>query len=200
MPLAQAQRDINVIQDWTAVAQKAVGESAVIDITGGASIKIQAFLDSTTAHVGTEFKVQISGNSSGDEDWQDYGGAGSFIALSGTANSENITNNPLAAASTTITVASTTGYVTDDVVLPWRAIEDATLAHSELILQTGYTTDTSITIQDGTTNAHVQNTPMYNIAISKPIYIPPEQGRRARVIVNNNYDSNGSSLNYRVTV
>lgn len=195
MPIPNQSAEQEVITDWTAVAQKAVGESGVIDIIDGRVIAIQAFLDTQTAHTGTEFIIQISKKSSGDEDWEDYQ---SFIALVGTANSENITNNPLAAGSTTITCASTTGYVTDDVLLPWRAIEDATLANSELIKQTGYTTNTSITILDGTTNAHVQNTTMYNMAISELIDIAPGTGRRARIIVNNNYDSNGSTLNYRI--
>jgi len=184
-----------VITDWTAVAQNAVAKSSVIDIKNGASITLQAFLDTETAHTGTEFIVQTTKEDSGDEDWEDLV---SFAALVGTANAEPITNNPLAAGSTTITCDLTTGYTTGNAALPWRAIEDATLVNSELIRQKGYTSNTSITILDGTANAHVVNTNMYNIAISELIAIPVGVGRRARVVVNNTYDSDGSTLNYRV--
>lgn len=185
--------------DWTAVAAGASGESGTIDISGSyaTAIQIQAFLDSTTAHEGTEFIVQTSFNTTGDEDWCDLT---RFVDLVGTANSEAITNNPLAAASTTITVADTTGYTMDATSMRWVAIEDATLINSELILQNGFTTNTNITCQDGTTNAHVQNTLMYNIAFSRVIAVPFGSGVRARVVVNNKYDDDGtlSTLNYRV--
>ena len=184
-----------VITDWTAVAQNAVAKSSVIDIKNGASITLQAFLDTETAHTGTEFIVQTTKEDSGDEDWEDLV---SFAALVGTANAEPITNNPLAAGSTTITCDLTTGYTTGNAVLPWRAIEDATPVNSELIRQKGYTSNTSITILDGTANAHAVNTNMYNIAISELIAIPVGVGRCARVVVNNTYDSDGSTLNYRV--
>jgi hypothetical protein len=187
------------VTDWTAVAAQATGESAVIDISGNYStaIQIQAFLDSTTAHEGTEFIVQVSFNSSGDEDWSDLT---KFKALIGTANSEAITNNPLSSSSTTITVADTGGAYETEPMGKWIAIEDGTLVNSELIWLTGYTTDTNITCQDGTTNEHAQNTLMYDIAISRTLIIPMAAGSRARVIINNGVDMDGtaSSLNYRV--
>ncbi len=181
------------VQDWTAVAQNTIVKSAEFDfskMTDGI-LSIQAALDTTTAHTGTKFIVQISNSSSGDEDWNEYT---NFVGLIGTANSEAITNNPLAAGSTTITCADTTGYT---VLGNWRFIEDATLADSELIFQTAVTTNTNITILDGTTNAHIQNTLMFNVAltqvisITKPVY-------RLRVVVDNTYDADGSTLNYKV--
>ena len=185
--------------DWTAVAAAGTAQSGAIDISGSyaTGIQIQAFLDSATAHEGTEFIIQTSFNTTGNEDWSDLA---RFTDLVGTANSEAITNNPLAAASTTITCASTTGYTVDATSMRWVAIENATLANSELILQTGFTTDTNITCLDGTTNEHAQNTLMWNIASSRTIAIPFGSGVRARVVVNNNYDADGtaSSLNFRV--
>lgn len=187
------------VTDWTAVAANAVGESATVDLSAlyGAILHIQAFLDSETANgSGSEFIVQVSANSSGDEDWTDYY---RFVDLVGTANAEAITNNPLAAGSTTITCASTTGYTVSALASPWRAIEDSTLANSELILQTGVTTNTNITILDGTTNSHAQSTNMYSLAMVKDVLIPLSY-QRARVVVNNNYTSSGSSLNYKVMI
>jgi len=191
-------KSVASVTDWTAVAQNAVGESAEVDISGcyDSSLSIQAFLDTETAHTGTEFIIQVSSNTSGNEDWQDYQ---RWTELIGTANSEAITNNPLAAASTTITCASTTGYTIAELPLAWRAIEDGTLANSEIILQTGLTTDTNITILDGTTNEHAQNTPMYSIAFTKEIWIPISYNR-VRLVINNTYDSDGSTLNYKVRI
>lgn len=193
----------STVTDWTAVAAQATGESSVIDISSNYStaVHIQAFLDSTTAHEGTGFRVQISGNSSGDEDWTDFA---VFRALVDTANSEAITNDPLSAghgtAANPITVADTGGEYETEPMGKWIAIEDGTLVNSELIWLTGYAADASITCQDGTTNEHAQNTVMYDIAISKTIVIPMGAGSRARVIVNNGVDMDGtaSSLNYRV--
>jgi len=189
----------SVINDWTAVGATATGESAVIDISSNfaTAIHIQAFLDTETAHEGTVFSIQISGNSSGDEDWTTLT---EFSALVGTANTEAIVDNPLASDSSTITVADTGGLYETEPMGKWIAIEDGTLINSELIWLTGFTTDTNITCQDGTTNAHVQTTAMFDIAMSKTIVIPFGCGSRARVICNNGKDMDGtaSSLNWKV--
>jgi hypothetical protein len=190
---------VESITDWTAVAQNAVGESGTLDTSGhyATELYIQAFLDTTTAHTGTEFIIQVSSNTSGDEDWHDLT---KFVELIGTANSENISDNPLSAGSTTITVADTGGNYETPPMGRWLAIEDGTLVNSELILNTGFTADTSITILDGTTNEHAQNTTMYDIAFSKGGIIIPAANNRARLVVNNTYDVDGSTLNYRVRV
>ncbi len=189
----------SVVDDWTAVAVSGIGESTVIDISSNYAtmVHIQAFLDTETAHEGTEFEIQVSGNSSGDEDWTTLT---EFIALVDTANSENITDNPLSSGSTTITVADTGGEYETEPFGKWIAIEDSTLANSELIYIASFAVDQQITIQDGTTNEHAQNTTMYDIAISRTITIPFGAGSRARVICNNGYDTDGtsSSLNWKV--
>lgn len=131
--------DPEAVTDWTAVAQNTVAESGTITCSGNyvTTLHIQAFLDSTTAHTGTEFIIQFSSKDSGDEDWHDLT---RWIGLVGTANSEAITNNPLSASSTTITCADTGGNYETPPLAHWIAIEDGTLANSELVLQTGYTT------------------------------------------------------------
>jgi hypothetical protein len=185
------------LDDWTAVAQNTVVEGTTLDTSDHYSteIHIQAFLDTTTAHTGTNFIVQISGNSAGNEDWEDYT---KFSALIDTANSEAITDNPLGAASTTINVADTGGnYEATEPTAKWLAIEGAALANSELIYETAFTTDTDITILDGTTNEHAQGVLLWDVAISRTILIGfPVY--RCRVIVDNTLDSNGSTLNVKV--
>ena len=186
------------VTDWTAVAQNTVGESATVTVSDSyqSILHIQAFLDSTTAHTGTEFIVQISSNTSGDEDWQDFA---RFVELIGTANSEPIDDNPLTAGSTTITVTDTGGNYETAPFAHWIAIEDGTLINSELVLQTGYTLNASFTILDGTTNAHVVDVVMYDIAITKNILLPLGTAR-VRLVVNNTYDVDGSTLNYKVRI
>lgn len=177
--------------DWTAVAQNTVGEGATIDISDcyDATLFIQAFLDSATAHTGTEFKVQLSNNSSGDEDWYDLC---RFVGLIGTSNAEPLTNDSCTAGTTVFTCASTTGYTNGT----YFAIEDGTLVNSEILYQVALTTNTSITALDGCTNAHNDNTGMWSIADNWVVTLPMG-AVRARLVVNNTYDADGSTLNYK---
>jgi len=194
-----------VVTDWTAVAQNTIAESGEFDVSASYdhAFIIQAALDTTTAHTGTMFIVQVTAQNSGNEDW---GILTSFVDLVGTAKTEVLTNDPLAAASTSLTMADTEGFATYgagaghptiDEIPGWRLIEDATLINSELIYQTLFVTDTSITFADGTANAHVQTTALYNIAISRTVSLP-DWASRAKVIIHNAYDADGSTLNYRI--
>ena len=189
----------SVINDWTAVAEGATGESAVIDISANymTAVHIQAFTDMNDAHEGTVFSVQVSGMSTGDEDWSVLT---EFVALTGDGDAEPIDDDPLSASSTTITVSNTGGGYETEPMGKWIAIEDGTLANSELVWITGFTTDTNFTIQDGTTNEHAKSTLVWDIAISRTVIIPFGVGYRARVICNNGYDIDGTacSLNWKV--
>lgn len=192
-------KGVVAITDWTAVAQNGVSESAPIYDNSAnyvSALNIQAFLNSTTAHLGTEFIVQISTTTAGDEDWQDLV---RFIELVGTAITITITNNPAAAGTTTFTSGTVAaGWAVNELASRIVGIEDITLlVDSELMLQTGYTLNTSIVVQDGSTNAHAVNSVIYSIAMTKNIVLP-SWANRARVFVNNNYDNGGSSLNYKV--
>ena len=179
------------VEDWNAVAQNTIEHSTVYDFSTAyvGFLQIQAALDTTTAHTGTKFVVQVLTNTSGDEDWSDLT---QFIELIGTAATDLIENNPLNATETSITL--TAHALT--VVGKWLLIEDSTLANSELVFQIA--TDTNdIDILDGVTNAHVATTAIFNLAFVKNIYIPPPV-YKARVLVINTYDADGSTLNYRV--
>ena len=180
------------ITDWTAVAQNTVIESGIIDISGhyDTSLHIQAFLDTTTAHTGTRLIVQVSQKSSGDEDWEDFT---EFVVLVGTAAPDLIEDAPLVATST---ARALTGHALT-VLGIWLAIEDGTLANSELIFQIAQTTN-EINILDGTTNAHAVSTAIFNVAISRAISVGFGVGLRARLLVDNTYDPDGSTLNYKI--
>jgi len=188
--------DPEAMTDWTAVAQNTVAESATITCSAHyvTLLHLQAFADSNTAHTGTEFTVQLSSKDSGDEDWHYFART---TGLVDTADMEPIDDDPLSAASTTITLSNTGGNYETAPMARWLAIEDGTLANSELVLNTGYTTDTSITILDGTTNEHAKSTLMSDVAMTWTIILPLGTNR-ARLIVNNTYDPDGSTLNYKV--
>lgn len=184
---------VELEDEWTAVVANTVVEGATVDVSAHYQtvLTIAVALTSATAQAnGMDIRVQISSNTTGDEDWIDFV---NFIGPIGTGNSEAITNNPLAAASTTITCASTTDYT-----LPTgtnnglRYIKDGTIADSEIILQNGLTLNTNITIVDGTTNAHALNTLMYNIV---GVYVCqlPDSASRCRIIYNNTKDAAGSA-------
>ena len=182
----------SAVTDWTAVAQNTIVESGIITLSSNynTDLHIQAALDTTTAHTGTKFIVQVSSNASGDEDWEDHA---TFIALIGTAVTDLIEDNPLAQGSTAIAL---TGHsLTAEGV--WLFIEDGTLVDSELIFEKSQTANEVVAL-DGTTNAHAQNTAIFNIAISRIITLPINVGMRARLIVDNSYDDNGSTLNYKL--
>jgi len=194
-------KSVAQINDWTAVAQNTVGGGVGYDYDMSGDyevlICIQAFLDSTTAHTGTEFVVQISSNTSENEsikneDWQDFT---KWVGLVGTAVKDDIENNPLAQGATTITL---TGH-TYTVLGKWLAIEDTTLVNSELIYEVAQSTN-SITILNGTANEHQNTADIYNVAETYVILIPASVAKWVRVVVNNTYDSDGSSLNYKVRI
>ena len=186
------------IQDWTAVAQNGVSESAIYNNSANytSALNIQAFLNSTVAHRGTEFLVQVSANAAGDEDWQDLV---RFMSLAGTALTITITNDPAPVGTTVFTSGTVAaGWEVKELSSRIVGIKDInTLVNSELMLQTGYVLDTSITVQDGSTNAHAVNSVIYSIAMTQNIVLPTWVNR-ARVFVNNNYDNGGASLSYKV--
>jgi hypothetical protein len=192
-----------VTTNWTAVALNAVGESGEIDCSTHYKTKlhIQGFLDTgaATAHTGTEFIVQTSSLATTDEDWGDYT---RFVELVGTCNPEpqTVTEDPAPVGTTTFTVASTTDYVVADVPLRWIAIDDPTLTNSELAQLVAISANASITILDGTTHTHAHDTTILgNIAFSRFIEIESLDLSRIRLLVNNNYDSNGAIINYKLS-
>lgn len=180
-------------QDWTAVAQNELVKSAEIDISGAskASLHIQAALDTTTAHTGTRFLVQTSDQAAGDEDWQPHV---DFVALIGTAATDLIEDDPLAAGSTDIALTGHALTVEGKLLF----IEDGTLANSEIVMEASQTANEVVTI-DGTTNAHALNTAIFNIAAIQNVALP-STAMRARLIIDNTYDADGSTLNYKMSV
>jgi len=193
----EAQKDVAlvsaVINDWTAVAQNTIAKSAEYDMSAAfeALLHIQAALDTTTAHTGTKFIIQVSAAESGDEDWNDYA---EFTALIGTAATDAIEDDPLAAGATEITL---TGHaLTTEGV--WLFIEDGTLINSEMVFESASDTN-DITLLDGTKNAHLKAVALFNLAMVKTISLPASVGR-VRLVIDNSVSAAGSTLNYKLGI
>jgi hypothetical protein len=186
---------------WTAVALNTVSKGAEIDTSLHylTRLHIQAFLDTAaaTAHTGTQVIIQVSSALTGDENWADHL---TWDILVGTCNPEpqlHLTN-PAPIGTVLFPVTSTTGYVVADVVSPWIALQDPTLANSELLQLATVVAATSLTVLDGTTRTHAKTTSIFgNIAYSQMIPVVTKDFTRMRVIMNNNKDSNGAICNWR---
>jgi hypothetical protein len=181
------------VDEWQNVAAlTGILEGATVDVSAcyQASLHIAvAIVTAATVANGCEIRIQVSANTTGNEDWFDFTTFQGPIAAASASNTEAITNNPLTAGSTTITCASTTGYTiptgTDN---GYRYIKDTTIANSEVILQTSLTTNTNIVILDGTANEHIQTIPMWNIVGLYTVQIP-DTANRVRIIYNNTKDA-----------
>lgn len=190
-------KSLAAVDEWAEVAQNAVREGAIIDVSGcyASALHIDVALTSETAHTGSKIEVQVSSNTSGDEDWSTLT---EFIGPTGTANSEN-PSGAEAAGQTVIEVASTTGLYDDDETR-WIFIEDTgTVADSEMCLLVSHVANTSITIQDGLTNAKDTSDVIFDIADTYCIDIPI-WAYRVRVIYDNTYDSDGATIHTKCRI
>lgn len=183
----------NSIQDWTAVAQNTIVKSAEYDLTNIRSsiLNVQAGLDTTTAHTGTRFIVQGSSSVEGNADWHTIT---DFVALIGTAATDAIEDAPLAAGSTAIKL---TGHALT-VLAKWLFIKDGTLTNSEIVFESAQTAN-EVVVLDGTENSHIATTAIWNVAMEQIVTLPFAI-KRVRLVVDNSYDVNGSTLNYKLRI
>lgn len=181
---------VAAVDEWAEVAQNSVREGATVDVSGyyQATLHIAYALSSETAHTGSMIKVQGSSATSGDEDWHTIW---EFSTKTGTANTEALSGSETGGA-TVIEVASTTGLYDDDETR-WIFIEDNTVANSEICLLVSHVANTSVTFQDGITNAHDTSDALFDIADSLIVVIP-DTTNRVRVIYDNTFDSDGATI------
>jgi hypothetical protein len=186
-----ARNNNRVLTDWTQTAQNSISQSTAFTLKAKSLLHIQAFLDTTTAHTGTRFIVQVSDTLTGNEDWHDYT---EFVGLIGTAATDLIEDNPLNAASTSIAL---TGHALT-VRGKWLAIKDGTIANSELVFEVSSSAN-AVVILDGTTNSHALNTAIFNLAFANVVVLDSSVVR-VRVLTDNSYDDNGSTVVMRLCV
>lgn len=189
-------KSIASVDEWAAVSQNSVREGSISDISGcyASALHIDIALSSTTAHTGTKIEVQVSSNTSGDEDWTTLT---HFLGPTGTANNESLGGSE-ASGQTVLEVASTTGLYDNDETR-WIFILDDTVADSEMCYLVSHSANTSVTVQDGITNAHDASDTLYDIAENYVIQIPIEYNR-VRVMYDNTYDSDGSQVHTKCRI
>lgn len=186
------------VDEWAEIAQNAVREGDVEDISGNyfTFLHIDMALTSAAVHTGTKITVFVSSKSVGDgsdEDWTVHAEFIGPIALAA-PNPESL-GGAEAAGQTTIEVASTTGLYEDDETR-WVFLEDDTVADSEMIRLESYVSDVSITITNGLTNAHDASDTLYDVADNQTVLI---QGGYQRFYIeyDNTYDSDGATTHTR---
>jgi len=176
------------VDEWALVTENTTRKGAEVDLAlvYDAVLTIQFAYVIEVASTGTKIEVQISGNSSGNEDWNTLV---SFITPTGTPNKEDF-NATEPATETTIAVSSTTGYDADET--RWIFVKDNTAASSEMVQLVSHVAATSVTIQDGLTNEHTTADTLFNIAETYVVQLP-FSANRCRVIYDSTFDVDGPS-------
>ena len=193
-------KSVASVDDWTSVALASMAEGATVDLSAcyDAMLHIVHALAGTTAHLGTEIIVQVSANTTGDEDWVDLC---RFVAGVKTAFKSDFAADE-AVGQTVLSVTNpATGNL--DHLFKWILLLDATVVNSEiayLIAQSGDAGDT-ITVQDAITvaktsansdvytcdGAGVSAVDIFNVQL-------PASINRCRVLYNNGYGATGSTV------
>jgi len=186
-----------VLTDWTLTAANSVGESTELDVSGMFSLKLHiqhALTTHAVENADGAFLVQFASETgTSNEDWQT-----AFVIPMVTGTPDTATLGTEAAGQTVLEVASTTGRYTDDDV-QFMFIQDNTLASSEMVVVVSAVSNTSVTIQDGTTNAHTNADFIFDIADSRSYYVDVYQEDRLRVIIDNTRDSGGTTVTWRIS-
>jgi len=178
------------------VAQNAVYEGATTPVDPNYVTRLHCLLALTTEtpHTGTKIMIQSSGVETGNRNWTTF----EFVRLVGTANSQVITNDPATVGTTVFTVADTTGYEDNGVRKVF--LEDVnTFANSEWFELVSAASNTSLTVLDGSAIEHAVNSIFYNVAEDFEYDLPLGHDR-FRVIVDNTYDDDGSTVAYQLDV
>ena len=160
------------------ITHPATVAGSVIDVStilGATVLMYHGFIEATANTNPGSFIVQISGASSGDEDWADIG---EFPAVTGTPDDEALTASE-PAAEKVLAVASTAGFAAGDKVY----IQDAgTVADGEWGMVEQIVTNTSIDLVSGLTNAKDSSDFIFNNAQRFSMYVDCTAVGRIRVI------------------
>jgi hypothetical protein len=179
----------SLVDEWAEINQNAVREGATTTISAiyQTRLYIDIAISSTAAHTGTKCEVQVSANTSGDEDWYTFI---EFIGPAGTSNLESLSGAE-AAGQTVLEVASTTGYQDDGI--RWIFLEDNVVANSEMCKLVSHEGTPSVTVLDGITNPHDASDQLCNIAQNYVVDVPFGYVR-VRILYDNTYDVDGATV------
>ncbi len=168
------------IDEWAVVSAASIREGANTSIVDDVQIAIEitSAKVEAVAHDGEDlYTVEVSSNTSGDEDWTELV---SFKGTLGTADTTTLDAEATAPTST-IPLTATTNFET---LNDRYFIKNGTIANSEIVRNNGFSSGVSITVLDNITNTQQSGLSIYNIVDQWVVSIPAEF-RRYRVLVYN---------------
>lgn len=194
-------KSVAAVDEWAAVAKNTVRKGATVDVSGcyEAILHIFCALTEAVAHTGSDIIVQISSNTTGDEDWTTLAVFGS---PTGTAFKVDIAADEAAGQ----TVISVTNPTTVNLDHPGKYLfieNTANVANSEVVFQVSNEGDTvdTITILDGLTNAQAAaDGDIWEIdsatieVVGHYVVAIPRAANRVRVIYDNTADPDGARI------
>lgn len=198
-PAAIAKTQNTELLGWTEVAQNSIQQSAVFDTSQSyaSGIAVITALSSTTAHTGTEVII-LKGSSTADDDWTEVT---RYVCCIGTAFKSDFAGDEAAGQNVLSITNPATGNLDHDA--KWVFIEHTgTIANCEIAYQTANSGDAgdTITVLDVTTHAQTAaDSDVYtcDAAVSavdtRSIQVAAD-GSRYKVIWNNKYDADGSTV------
>ena len=168
------------IDEWAAIAAATIRAGAATATPDDLRIAIEITIAKieAVAHDGeATVIVEVSGNTTGDEDWTELV---SFKIDAETASTTTL-DAEAAAAATTVPLTATANFTTKG---DRYFIKNGTIANSEIVRNNGYSDGVSITILKGLTNTQQNGVSIYTSVQDWIVRIPADF-RRFQVLINN---------------
>lgn len=197
MTLAKGTSEIDA---WAEVAQAGLREGAIQDVDPNYShtLHIDVALSSTTPHTGIEIIVEAGTDTGNARD--NWSVLTRYVCCVGTAVADPLTATEPAAETTLATTDVPGNNMDND--KKFKFIEHNTPANSEIVYQTGNSGagDTVTIGRGGLAHEQDSNSIIYDVddavteALKQQSISIPFDYDRVRVLYNNNYDSDGSTV------
>lgn len=178
------------VDAWALLTQNTIREGATIDVSDAytSTLSVYVAIVSGISHGGTKIQVQVSSNTSGDEDWSSLATirVPGFSATIATFLAPTLVEGQVQAA-----VASTSGFEDDEA--RWIFLRDLDdTANSEPLYLISTDPGTSIQWKDGLARDHTNRNVSNNLKVYEIVI--PRTANRIRVIYDNTFDTGGSDI------
>jgi len=177
--MADFTKDGAVVDEWAEIAAGVIRPGADIAVPEDIGIDLELTIchSSSNAHAnGALVIVEVSSNTSGDEDWTELL-PGGFRSSGG--SSADTTIDIESGPGTSLWLLATSGFENK---MGRFFIEEGTPANSEIGRVSNYAVGDSVAPVDGLTRTHIVGVHVFSIVEQWPIRVPKEF-RRARVLV-----------------
>jgi len=176
--MADFTKDGAQVDEWAQIVATAIRVGADIAIPDDIGVLLEITLahDSANAHAnGALVIVEVSSNTTGDEDWSELI-PGGYRSDGATATLANVDQE---SSGTSLYVDATSGFITKFLLF---FVKDATIANSEIGRVGSWNADDAIYPVDNLTNTHQNTADVFNKVFQWIVSVPKEF-RRARVII-----------------